>query len=161
LWSTTSLRGLVLGNLEVSLLSEGVHSGDGTGVIAASERVVRVLLDRIDDAATGVVKLPELSTEIPAQRRAQAARTAEVVGHEGWSKFPVLDGVAPMSGDPVELILNRTWRPGLAITGADGWPAIRDAGNVLRPMTRLKLSIRIPPRVDPARAQAAVQAALE
>ena len=47
LWSTTSLRGLVVGKLEVSLLTEGVHSGDGTGVIASSERVVRLLLDRL------------------------------------------------------------------------------------------------------------------
>jgi acetylornithine deacetylase/succinyl-diaminopimelate desuccinylase-like protein len=61
----------------------------------------------------------------------------------------------------VELILNRTWRPGLAITGADGWPPIGNAGNVLRPMTRLKLSIRIPPRVDPKVAVAAVKQTLE
>ncbi len=161
LWSTTSLRGLVLGNLEVSLLTEGVHSGDGTGVVAASERVIRALLDRIDDSATGNVKLAALSTEVPPARREQIERTAAVLGDEVWSKFPLQPGVAPVSSDPVELILNRTWRPGLAITGADGWPAIRDAGNVLRPVTRLKLSIRIPPRVDPAKAQAAVKAALE
>ncbi|MCW5801170.1 MAG: M20 family metallopeptidase [Deltaproteobacteria bacterium] len=161
LWSTTSLRGLVIGNLEVSLLKEGVHSGDGTGVIAASERVVRMLLDRIDDSHTGVVKLSELATQIPRQRVLQAERTAEVIGDDVWSKFPLQDGVQAMAKDNTELILNRTWRPGMAITGADGWPAIGNAGNVLRPKTTLKLSIRIPPRVDPAAAQAAVKAALE
>ncbi|MBX3154827.1 MAG: M20 family metallopeptidase [Deltaproteobacteria bacterium] len=161
LWSTTSLRGLVIGNLEVSLLKEGVHSGDGTGVIAASERVVRMLLDRIDDSHTGVVKLSELATQIPRQRVLQAERTAEVIGDDVWSKFPLQDGVEAMAKDNTELILNRTWRPGMAITGADGWPAIGNAGNVLRPKTTLKLSIRIPPRVDPAAAQAAVKAALE
>jgi len=161
LWSTTSLRGLVIGNLEVSLLTEGVHSGDGTGVIAASERVIRQLLDRIDDSHTGVVKLAELATQIPRQRVEQAAKTAEVLGNEVFDKFPLQPGVKPVTDDNAELILNRTWRPGLAITGADGWPAPGNAGNVLRPKTTLKLSIRIPPRVDPAKAQAAVKAVIE
>ena len=69
LWSTTSLRGLVIGNLEVSLLTEGVHSGDGTGVVAASERVMRQLLDRLEDAHTGVIKLDALATQIPRAAR--------------------------------------------------------------------------------------------
>jgi acetylornithine deacetylase/succinyl-diaminopimelate desuccinylase-like protein len=161
LWSTTSLRGLVIGNLDISLLTEGVHSGDGTGVVAASERVLRILLDRIEDAHTGRIKLDALATEIPRQRVLQAERTAEVIGREVFQKFPLQQGVEPVSRDNAELILNRTWRPGLAITGADGWPAIGNAGNVLRPFTRVKLSIRIPPRVDPAAATKAVKDALE
>src|SRR5262245_31415828 len=119
LWSTTSLRGLVLGTLEVSLLTEGVHSGDGTGVIAASERVVRQLLDRLDDSHTGVMKLSELVTQIPRARIAQAEKTAQVIGDEVWDKFPLQPGVSAVVKNNVELILNRTWRPGLAITGAD------------------------------------------
>jgi acetylornithine deacetylase/succinyl-diaminopimelate desuccinylase-like protein len=161
LWSTTSLRGLVIGTLEVSLLTEGVHSGDGTGVIAASERVIRMLLDRIDDSHTGVVKLSQLATQIPKPRVLQAERTAQVIGDEVYNKFPLQPGVEPVTKNNTELILNRTWRPGLAITGADGWPTIGNAGNVLRPVTKLKLSIRIPPRVDPAVAQKAVKDALE
>jgi acetylornithine deacetylase/succinyl-diaminopimelate desuccinylase-like protein len=161
LWSTTSLRGIVTGNLEVSLLTEGVHSGDGTGVIAASERVIRILLDRIDDSRTGVVRLAELETQIPKARLRQAERTAQVIGDDVFSKFPLQPGVEPVTRDNVELILNRTWRPGLSIIGADGWPSIQNAGNVLRPVTRLKLSIRIPPRVDPTAATAAVKTALE
>ncbi|HEX6243107.1 MAG TPA: M20/M25/M40 family metallo-hydrolase [Polyangiales bacterium] len=161
LWATTSLRGLVIGNLEVSLLTEGVHSGDGTGVIAASERVVRILLDRIEDVNTGAIKLPALHTEIPAQRRTQAERTAEALGHEVYSKFPLQPGVQPVTEDAVELILNRTFRPGLALTGAEGWPSLQQAGNVLRPHTKLKLSIRIPPYVQPDRAAQAVKQALE
>ncbi|HEX4416448.1 MAG TPA: M20 family metallopeptidase [Kofleriaceae bacterium] len=161
LWSTTSLRGNITGNLEVSLLTEGVHSGDGTGVIASSERVVRQLLDRLEDSHTGQLKLAALATEIPRQRILQAERTAQVVGKEVFSKFPLQPGVAPITHDVVELILNRTWRPTLAITGADGWPTIGSAGNVLRPFTRLKLSLRIPPRVDPQVAADAIQHALE
>ena len=161
LWSTTSLRGLVMGTLEVSLLTEGVHSGDGTGVIAASERVVRMLLDRIEDVNSGELKLPALSTRIPRQRVEQAEQTAAVIGEEVYSKFPLQPGVQPVTRNPVELILNRTWRPGLAVTGAEGWPAIQNAGNVLRPLTKLKLSIRIPPYVDPEGAAMSVKQTLE
>ncbi|MET0343990.1 MAG: M20 family metallopeptidase [Polyangiales bacterium] len=160
LWSTTSLRGLVLGTLTVSLLREGVHSGDGSGVIASSERVVRALLDRIEDSATGEIKLPALHTPIPAERVAQAKRAASVIGKGVFEKFPLQPGVQPVTDDLAELILNRTWRPSLAITGADGWPAVANAGNVLRPVTTLKLSIRLPPRVDGAVAHAAVAEAL-
>lgn len=161
LWSTTSLRGDIVGELEVSLLTEGVHSGDGTGVVAPSERVIRQLLDRLDDSATGAMKLDVLSTEIPRQRALQAERTAQVIGDAVWNHFPYQPGSGPVSKNNAELILSRTWRPGLAITGAEGWPTIGNAGNVLRPSTTLKLSIRIPPRVDPARAAAAVKTTLE
>jgi acetylornithine deacetylase/succinyl-diaminopimelate desuccinylase-like protein len=161
LWSTTSLRGLVMGTLEVSLLTEGVHSGDGTGVIASSERVVRMLLERIEDTHTGEIRLSNLHTKIPAQRVAQAKRTASTIGADVYTKFPLQTGVRPVSSDPTELILNRTFRPGLAITGADGWPLPRNAGNVLRPFTKLKLSIRIPPHVEPDAALAVVKETLE
>jgi acetylornithine deacetylase/succinyl-diaminopimelate desuccinylase-like protein len=161
LWSTTSLRGNITGNLDISLLTEGVHSGDSTGVIAASERVARQLLDRIEDSHTGQIKLAALSTAIPRQRVLQAERTAQVIGDEIYTKFPLQPGVEPLTRDVVELIINRTWRPTLAVTGADGWPPIVSAGNVLRPFTRLKLSLRIPPRVDADVAAAAVKQALE
>jgi acetylornithine deacetylase/succinyl-diaminopimelate desuccinylase-like protein len=161
LWVTTSLRGLVIGTLEVSLLTEGVHSGDGTGVIAASERVMRVLLDRLEDSRTGAILVPELSTPIPEARKQQAERTAAALGAAVWSRFPVQPGVTPAAADPAELILNRTWRPGLALTAAEGWPSLEAGGNVLRPFTKLTLSLRIPPRVEPERAAAAVQALLE
>src|SRR5215475_5829201 len=104
LWSTTSLRGNITGNLEVSLLTEGVHSGDSTGVIAASERVVRILLDRLEDSHTGQIKLAQLATQIPAQRVLQAERTAGVIGDEIFSKFPLQPGVSPVARDNIELI---------------------------------------------------------
>ena len=161
LWVTTSLRGLVLGTLEVSLLTEGVHSGDGTGAIAASERVFRHLLERLEDSGTGELRLPELFVAIPEARRTQAARTAAALGDTSWSRFPLQPGVEPVTRDGAELILNRTWRPGLALTAADGWPAIANGGNVLRPFTKLTLSLRLPPRVDPHAAARAVKSLLE
>ena len=161
LWSTTSLRGLVVGTLEVSLLSEGVHSGDGSGVVASSFRVVRQLLERLEDADTGRIKLEALHVPIPSEREAQARRAAEVLGDEVWQKFPLQPGVKPVIADDAELILNRTWRPALSVTGAEGLPALANAGNVLRPFSRFKLSLRVPPRLDAARAAADVKALLE
>ncbi|HEY3255903.1 MAG TPA: M20 family metallopeptidase [Polyangiaceae bacterium] len=161
LWSTTSLRGIVVGTLEVSLLSEGVHSGDGSGVVASSFRVVRQLLDRLEDADTGAIKLESLYVPIPAQRVTQARAAAEVLGDEIWQKLPLQPGVSAVLADNAELILNRSWRPALAITGAEGLPAIASAGNVLRPLTRLKLSLRVPPQLDATRAAAQVKVLLE
>jgi acetylornithine deacetylase/succinyl-diaminopimelate desuccinylase-like protein len=161
LWSTTSLRGVIVGTLEVSLLTEGVHSGDGSGVVASSFRVLRQLLARLEAADSGRIELEALNVPIPAQRVEQAARAAAALGAEVWQKFPLQPGVKPVSSDNTELILNRTWRPALAVTGAEGLPLPANAGNVLRPLTRLKLSLRVPPHADAARATAAVKAALE
>ena len=161
LWSTTSLRGLVVGTLDVSLLSEGVHSGDGSGVVASSFRVVRTLLDRLENADTGEIKLDALHVPIPKERAAQAQRAAEVLGAEVWQKFPLWPGVKPVQMDEAELILNRTWRPALSVTGAEGLPVLANAGNVLRPFTRFKLSLRVPPRLNASAAAAHVKTLLE
>ena len=161
LWCTTSLRGLVLGTLEVSLIREGIHSGDGSGVVASSFRVVRALLDRLEDAHTGAIRPLDLYVEIPRARVLQAGLAADVLGDEVWDKFPMQPGAKPVVAEPAELILNRTWRPALAITGADGLPAIADAGNVLRPRTALKLSLRVPPSIDAGKALERVQQILE
>jgi acetylornithine deacetylase/succinyl-diaminopimelate desuccinylase-like protein len=148
LWLTTSLRGMAGGVLTVKVLEEGVHSGDASGVVPSSFRLLRQLLDRVEDNVTGQVRLPELAVHIPAERIDQAKRAATALGEEIWTKFPFVDGMRPVTDDPVELILNRTWRPQLAVVGADGLPAPGNAGNVLRPFTSLKLSLRVPPTLD-------------
>jgi acetylornithine deacetylase/succinyl-diaminopimelate desuccinylase-like protein len=161
LWMTTSLRGMVSGNLRVEILTEGVHSGDASGIVPESFRILRQLLSRIDDEQTGKVKLDALQIQIPNERLKQARLTAEVLGDEVWNKFPFVPGARPAVSDKVEMILNRSWRPALAITGIDGLPSLGSAGNVLRPFTSCKISLRIPPRVDPAVATRAVKEALE
>src|SRR5262245_39719200 len=148
LWGTTSLRGLVNGKLTVEVLTEGVHSGDASGVVPSSFRIARALLDRIDDAATGVVRHAAFYAPIPPERVEQAKLAAAVLGTGIYTKFPFVSGMRPMADAPDELILNRSWRPMLAVTGADGLPAPANAGNVLRPRTVLALSLRIPPTVD-------------
>ena len=148
LWCTTSLRGLTGGNLTVNVLSEGVHSGDASGIVPSSFRVLRDLLSRIEDEDTGRILVDGLHVDIPADRLAQAAKVADVLGDEVFDKFPFLPGMTPMGSDRTELVLNRTWRPALSITGMDGIPPLASAGNVLRPFTAVKLSLRLPPTLD-------------
>lgn len=172
LWHTTSLRGVMVGDLSVEILREGVHSGDASGVVPSSFRILRSLLDRLEDSHTGEVKLAALHTEIPAGRRAQAAAAAEVLGDAVYNKFPWAEGAGPVVPEAAdggelsaedrrtELVLARTWRPTVSVTGADGLPAMADAGNVLRPSTSVKLSLRLPPTIDPAAATRAVREVL-
>jgi acetylornithine deacetylase/succinyl-diaminopimelate desuccinylase-like protein len=170
IWVTTSLRGLVNGVLSVQVLTEGVHSGDAGGVVPSSFRVARQLLDRIDDSRTGVVKPSAFNCAIPHERITQAKQAADILGDSMWQRFPwdscCDDGgkfvfVQPATKDPVELILNRTWRAALAVVGADGLPPIAGAGNVQRPYTSLKLSLRLPPLVDGDTAAATLKQTLE
>jgi acetylornithine deacetylase/succinyl-diaminopimelate desuccinylase-like protein len=169
LWVTTSLRGLVGGTLTVEILSEGVHSGRASGIVPSSFRIARQLLNRLDDPASGRVLLPELHAEIPGERLAQAQAAGATLGDAVWKEFPWVgcshgEGghahALPVTSDPVEAILNRTWRPALSVTGAAGFPTIDAAGNVLRPKTTLKLSMRIPPTVDGEKATWALRRAL-
>jgi acetylornithine deacetylase/succinyl-diaminopimelate desuccinylase-like protein len=161
LWGTTSLRGLVNGVLTVEVLTEGVHSGDASGVVASSFRIARSLLERIDHHASGSVRNAAFRAPIPRERKAQAKRAARVLGRQIHAKFPFVPGMKPMAGKLEELVLNRTWRPFLAVTGAEGLPAPANAGNVLRPKTALSLSLRIPPTLDGAKAAKKLKALLE
>jgi acetylornithine deacetylase/succinyl-diaminopimelate desuccinylase-like protein len=161
LWLTTSLRGMTGGNLTVQVLEEGVHSGDASGVVPSSFRILRELLSRLEDPATGKIKPKELYVDIPAERIAQAKASADVLGADIYSKFPWVDGMQPVTDDLAELVLNRTWRPQLAVTGIGGIPSLQDAGNVLRPHTAVKLSLRVPPTLSGAKAGAFVKELLE
>ncbi len=161
MWLTTSLRGMTGGNLTVQVLDEGVHSGDASGVVASSFRILRQLLSRLEDENTGLIKPADFHAEIPAQRTQQAKQSAQVLGDAVYSKFPFVAGMQPVASDLGELVLNRTWRPALAVTGVGGIPALDSAGNVLRPFTAVKLSLRLPPTLDATKAGAALKKLLE
>ena len=166
LWLTTSLRGNITGSLRVEILGEGIHSGDASGLVPSSFRIMRQLLDRLEDARSGRL-LPEVfHCEIPAARRRQAEATASILGSALFKNYPWACGAdggltLPTTSDPVEALLNRSWRPTLSVTGVDGMPALADAGNVLRPATAFKLSLRLPPTVDGHQAAVALKALLE
>ncbi|PJD94964.1 MAG: peptidase M20 [Legionella sp.] len=160
LWMTTSLRGNVVGELSVELITEGVHSGSSSGIVADSFRVARHLINRIEEEETGQIKLDALYCSIPEERKMQAQACAQALGAAVYHAFPWHKGTKPVIEDIEQLILNRTWRPALTVTGADGLPAIAHAGNVMRPKTAFKLSMRLPPLVEPGSAAQVLQATL-
>jgi acetylornithine deacetylase/succinyl-diaminopimelate desuccinylase-like protein len=166
LWLTTSLRGNVTGMLKVEILTEGVHSGDSSGLVPSSFRIMRQVLDRLEDSKTGELLPQSFHCEIPADRKAQARATAQILGDEAWRGFPWACGAdgnptLPTTTDPLQALINRTWKPTLSVTGVDGFPALKDAGNVLRPYTAFKLSLRLPPLVDAGAAAQKLKALLE
>ena len=161
LWLTTSLRGNLIGNLTVKVLTEGVHSGSASGIVPSSFRIARQLLSRIEDEDSGAMRLQPLFVDIPPERFEQARATAKILGDTVWTEMPFAVGTKPMGEDNVELILNRTWRPQLAVTGMDGYPLPENGGNVLLPYSTLKLSLRLPPTCDANTAIQAVKKALE
>ncbi|KTC76089.1 succinyl-diaminopimelate desuccinylase [Legionella birminghamensis] len=160
LWMTTSLRGNIVGELSVEVLKEGVHSGSASGIVADSFRIARQLLSRVEDESNGQIKLKDLYCEIPQERVKQAEACAGVLQEAVYNAFPFQEKVLPVSMDKTQLILNRTWRPAMTITGAEGLPGLANAGNVLRPKTVLKVSMRIPPLVNPQQAAQTLKAAL-
>ncbi|HEX7046575.1 MAG TPA: M20 family metallopeptidase [Gammaproteobacteria bacterium] len=157
LWVTTSLRGNIVGTLRADVLTEGVHSGMASGITASSFRVLRELLDRIEDTETGAIKVEALSANVPENRKVEAKHAAEVLGDDADQDLPFVEGTQPMSADAYELVLNNTWRPMLAVTGQEGMPELGMAGNTLRPYTALKLSFRTPPTVDAGKAAKAIE----
>ena len=169
LWLTNSLRGMASGVLRVDVLTEGVHSGDASGVVPSSFRVLRQVLDRLEDSATGRLLPGIFHCEVPPERLAQARTTADILGDAVYKRFPwahydcggATQSVLPTTTDPLQALLNRTWMPTLSVTGAEGFPAMKDAGNVLRPFTAFKLSLRLPPLVEAASAVQALKALLE
>jgi len=161
LWVTTTLRGLLGISLRVRVLDEGVHSGSAGGVVPSSFRLLRHLLDRVEDAGTGALLVPDLHAPMPPDRTEELAATAAELGPAVAGSFPVVDGLALQPGDdPVAILRARTWESSLAYVGADGLPPMGIAGNVLRASTAVKLSFRLPPTVDPAVAAEAVRTTL-
>lgn len=169
LWLTTSLRGMAAGVLKVEVLTEGIHSGDASGLVPSSFRIMRQVLDRLEDSGTGRLLPANFHCVVPVERVAQAQATAAILGDELYKRFPWAHYdcggstafALPTTTDPVEALLNRTWRPTLSVTGAEGFPELRNAGNVLRPYTAFKLSLRLPPLVDASVAVQELKALLE
>ncbi len=160
LWITTSLRGTIAGTLKVKVLTEGVHSGAASGIVPSSFRVARQLLDRIENAGSGLMH-EKLYVPIPAKVREQTRAMARSLGKQVYQRFPWSENTHPMNEDTPTMILNNTWEPTLSITGISGAPEVTDAGNTLRPETELKLSIRLPPTLDAQKAATLVKELFE
>lgn len=169
LWLTTSLRGMAAGVLKVEILTEGIHSGDASGLVPSSFRIMRQVLDRLEDSETGRLLPQSFHCEMPVERKQQAQATAAILGDQIYKRFPWAHHdcggstlfAIPTTLDPVEALVRRTWMPTLSVTGAEGFPALKDAGNVLRPYTAFKLSLRLPPLIDAAAAVTELKTLLE
>jgi acetylornithine deacetylase/succinyl-diaminopimelate desuccinylase-like protein len=169
LWLTNSLRGMASGVLKVEILTEGIHSGDASGLVPSSFRIMRQVLDRLEDSASGRLLPASFHCEVPQERLAQAKATAAILGDEIYKRFPwahydcggSTTFALPTTTDPLQALLNRTWTPTLSVTGAEGLPDLQNAGNVLRPYTAFKLSLRLPPLVEAAGAVEELKRVLE
>jgi acetylornithine deacetylase/succinyl-diaminopimelate desuccinylase-like protein len=160
LWLTTSLRGIVQATVTVRVLEAAQHSGLASGIVPSSFRILRQLLDRLEDSGTGQVKLGAMSVAIPPERVTAAQQAAAADPGAVKRMFPLAEGLQLATGDEAELILNNTWRPTLSVIGAAGLPEPADAGNVLRAWTTLTLSFRLPPMADAHAALAELEKAL-
>jgi acetylornithine deacetylase/succinyl-diaminopimelate desuccinylase-like protein len=147
LWTTTSTRGVCGGVLEIDVCADDPHSGRASGVLPSAFRILRVLLDRIEDQADGRVLLRSANVAIPEHCIAEARIAADAFPRLSDSFRPV-PGVQPMGADAMAELLGETWRPALEVIGIDGLPPVADAGNVFRSRLRVKLSLRLPPSAD-------------
>ena len=160
LWLTTSLRGMLPGTLNVQVLTEGVHSGAAGGIVPSSFRLLRQLIERVENAVTGEL-VDALAVSIPDWARQQADDVAATLGGLAIERFPWAGGTNPGDASTADLILANTWRSSLAVVGLGGAPALADAGNTLRPSTAAKLVFRLPPTLDAETAGERVKALFE
>ena len=160
-WLTTSLRGVVSGSLTVKILNDGVHSGGGGGIVPDSFRIARQLLNRIEDPKSGEIRLEQLHTKVPPAI-VKGLKELNRLATKLCEPYPFVQGAIPeCAATNYDAAMHNWWSPCLTVTGADGLPPTAQAGNVLRPMTRLKLSVRIPPHVDSGRAAQLLKETLE
>ena len=160
LWVTTSLRGTISGTLKVRVLTEGIHSGGASGIVPSSFRIARQLLERLENANSGLMH-EKLYVPIPAKVKEQTRAMARSLGKQVYERFPWSKNTRPMNETTLAMILNNTWEPTLSVTGISGAPEVGDAGNTLRPETELKLSVRLPPTLDAREAATLVKNLLE
>lgn len=153
IWLTRSLRGVVSFKLTVDVLEHPVHSGIASGIVPSSFAIMRELLDRLEDPATGHVKLQAFHTSLSEENAESIKHCARILKQQVIS-FPYAGDTKPRSSDPAEAIRRNTWEPSLSILGADGLPPTSAASALLRSSTTLALSFRIPPHVDPQNALA-------
>lgn len=161
LWCTQSLRGMINIALTVEILTQGVHSGLASGIVPCSFAILRQLLSRVEDQATGRILIDDLHVAVPENRINSAKAMANLCGDAIWQQYPWVAGARPLERDNAQLILKRTWQPALSVTGMDHMPIPSKAGNVLRPKTSIKLSFRTPPTCDVSKAAKALKAILE
>lgn len=156
LWATTSLRGYLMAQVRVDVLTEGVHSGSSSGYVPSSFRILRSLIERLENQETGYM-IKDLEVEIPPNRYQELYDLVKELGQGALKQFPTVEGLKGVSDSVLESVLLGGWKAQLAVTGIEGLPVLAKAGNVMLPYTAAKLSIRLPPTKKPEEAIATVQ----
>ncbi len=146
---TTRLRGLVDCEVEVRTLDHAVHSGMHGGPFPDALTTLSRLLATLHDDR-GNVAIEGLHSG--------RADPLDLTEAELREQSGALDGVEAI-GDGA--LTERLWtRPAVAVLAIDA-PRIREAGNVLVPVARAKVSLRVAPGEEPDRAMAALVGHLE
>ncbi len=152
-WVATSLRGTISFKLGVRVLAQGVHSGEAGGIVPDSMRIMRALLNRLEDAETGRIHLSSANVVIPSDRLRESYAAGNLLGAEALHKlFPLAGATRLMKDEPDLLLVSNAWEPSLTVIGIeDGVPEKdrQSPGNTLRSETIFHCSLRIPPTADP------------
>lgn len=157
-WLTQSLRGIVALTVKVSVLKKASHSGTASGIVPSSFRIMRILLDRLENAETGEVLIPSMYSEIPEEYIQGAHKLAETF--DPRQAFSYEGDTVSMKDSAFDAVIAGNWKPTLSVLGADGLPPPDKASGLVRTHTTLKLSFRIPPGVNAEQALADVKARL-
>ena len=148
LWLTQSLRGMVNGFLTVETMPTTMHSGLATGVVPSASRIFRMLLARIENPETGHIINEIASPPLTDEFRTYAETVArDVPGFLESYDLPV--GLSAAGDTLHETVANNLVRAGLEITGITGLPEAHTSGNVSVGKITTRVSVRIPPGVDP------------
>jgi acetylornithine deacetylase/succinyl-diaminopimelate desuccinylase-like protein len=148
LWLSSSYRGLVNGYLTVETLPRQFHSGIGTGVIPSCMRILRILLDRIEDPKTGLVVNQILNPEPSDEVKKGCDALAALFGDAYLDAYGLPQNLSPVTASIREMIELNQWRAGLEVTGLTGLSPHDRAANAMAPKLTVKLSLRLPPNVD-------------
>jgi acetylornithine deacetylase/succinyl-diaminopimelate desuccinylase-like protein len=141
---TTSLRGLISVIVEVKVLAAGVHSGEFGGAVPDALTVLARVLSRLHDEH-GNVAIPGLVS--------YESDPLDLTEEELRTQAGVLPGVE-LIGEGA--LTSRMWsHPAAATLAIDATP-LALAINQLIPRARAKVSVRLAPGDDPARAMKAL-----
>lgn len=72
---------MVAGSIKVEVLTEGIHSGDASGIVPSSFRIIRQLLERLENAETGEVH-EAFQVDIPPVRYEEMYKLVQQKGDE-------------------------------------------------------------------------------
>ena len=125
-----------------------MHSGLAVGVVPSVTRILRILLDRVEDSKTGDIKSTVLNPPATASACTNCDTIAESQGQRFLDDFHLPAHLKPMEENIAALIQRNLWQAGLEVTGITGLPPVDIAGNVTAGKLVVKLSFRIPPGVD-------------